>query len=131
MLLDETVISQHGEEFTLFAAVDPETRHILHAEVAPTRNYLTTWRVFEYLHELYGRVPPIVMTDGADYGPVFTRLGITRIVRQYSVRNHNRTLDPRTQTPNRYVLRFVSWSHRRTEQQLAAPIRLDVDACLS
>lgn len=31
-LLDETVISQHGEEFTLFAAVDPEMRHILHAE---------------------------------------------------------------------------------------------------
>lgn len=80
MLLDETAISQHGEEFTLFAAVDPETRHILHAEVAPTRNYLTTWRVFEHLRELYGRVPPIVVTDGANSGPVFTRLGITRII---------------------------------------------------
>lgn len=80
-LLDETAISQRGEEFTLFAAVDPETRHILHAAVAPTRNYLTTWRFFEQLREVYGRVPPIVVTDGADYGPVFTRLGITRIVR--------------------------------------------------
>lgn len=28
-LLDETAINQHGEEFTVFAAVDPETRHIL------------------------------------------------------------------------------------------------------
>ena len=88
LLIDETAISQHGEEFVLFAAVDPDTRHILHAAVAPTRNYLTTWRFFEQLRELYGRLPPIVVTDGADYGPVFTRLGITRIVRQHGVRNH-------------------------------------------
>jgi transposase-like protein len=86
-LLDETAISQHGEEFVLFAAVDPETRHLLHAEVAPTRKYLMTWRFFEHLRELYGRLPPIVVTDGASYGPVFTRLGITHIVRHHSVRN--------------------------------------------
>jgi len=32
-------------------------------------------------------VPPIVVTEGASYGPVFARLGITHIVCQHSVRN--------------------------------------------
>ena len=36
---------------------------------------------------LYGRVPSIVVTDGASYGPVFTHLGITHVVRRHSVRN--------------------------------------------
>lgn len=88
VLLDETAVTQHGEEFTLFAAVDPETRHLLHAAVAPSRNTLTTRRFLTELAELYGRVPPIVVTDGASYGPVFTDLGITRIIRRNSVRNH-------------------------------------------
>lgn len=70
----DSLISQRGDEFTLFAAVDPETRHILHAAVAPTRNYLTTWRFFEQLRELYGRLPPIVVTNGA----IVARLAITR-----------------------------------------------------
>lgn len=68
-LLTETAISQYGEEFMLFAAVNPQTRHLLHAEVAPTRNYLTSWRFFEYLRELYSRGPPIVVTDGATMAP--------------------------------------------------------------
>lgn len=88
LLVDETVIKQRGEEFMLFAAVDPETRHLLHASVAPSRNYLTTWRFLEELRELYGRVPPIIVTDGATYGPVFERLGVTQIIRRHSVRNH-------------------------------------------
>ena len=88
VLLDETAITQHGEEFTLFAAVDPETRHVLHAAVAPSRNTLTTRRFLTELAELYGRAPPIVVTDEASYGPVFTDLGITRIIRPNSVRNH-------------------------------------------
>jgi putative transposase len=87
MLLDETVIKQRGEEFVLFAAVDPETRHLLHAAVAPSRNYLTTWRFLDEVRELYGRLPPIVVTDGATYGPVFERLGIHHIIRRHSVRN--------------------------------------------
>jgi hypothetical protein len=33
--MGETAISQRGEEFTLFAAVDPDTRHLLHASVGP------------------------------------------------------------------------------------------------
>jgi transposase-like protein len=65
VLMDETAITQHGEEFTLFAAVDPETRHLLYASVAPSRNTLTTRRFLTELAELYGRVPPIVVTDGA------------------------------------------------------------------
>lgn len=58
VLMDETAIKQHGEEFTLFAAVDPETRHLLDAAIAPSRNSLTTRRFLEELDELYGRVPP-------------------------------------------------------------------------
>jgi putative transposase len=88
LLLDETVIKQRGEQFMLFAAVDPETRHLLHAAVAPSRNYLTTRRFVEELRELYGRLPPLIVTDGATYGPVFERLGITQIIRRHSVRNH-------------------------------------------
>ena len=87
VLMDETVVKQRGHEFTLFAAVDPETRHLLYAAVAPTRNYLTTRRFLEELADVYGRVPPIVVTDGARYGPVFTHLAITHIVRRHSVRN--------------------------------------------
>ena len=85
--MDETAIKQQGEEFTLFAAVDPETRHLLDASVAPSRNTLTTRLFLAELAELYGRAPPIVVTDGATYGPVFTPLGITRIIRRHSVRN--------------------------------------------
>lgn len=87
VLLDETVVKQQGQEFTLFAAVDPETRHLLHASVAPSRNTLTTRRFLTELAVLYGRAPPIVVTDGASYGPVFTKLGITQVVRRHSVRN--------------------------------------------
>ena len=86
VLMDETTITQQGEEFTLFAAVDPETRHLLHASVTPSRNTLTTRRFLAELAELYGRAPPIVVTDGATYGPVFTPLGVTRIIRRHSVR---------------------------------------------
>jgi len=71
----------------VFAAVDPETRHLLHAAVAPTRNYLTTRRFLDELADVYGRAPPIVVTDGARYGSVFTHLAITHIVRRHSVRN--------------------------------------------
>ena len=65
VLMDETTITQRGDEFTLFAAVDPETRHLLHASVAPSRNTLITRRFLAELAELYGRPPPIVVTDGA------------------------------------------------------------------
>ena len=87
VLMDETAVTQHGQEFTLFAAVDPETRHLLHASVAPSRNYLTTRQFLTEIAELYGRVPPIVVTDGVSYGPVFTKLGVTQITRRHSVRN--------------------------------------------
>jgi transposase-like protein len=87
VLMDETAIKQRGDEFTLFAAIDPETRHLLHAAVAPSRNYLTTRRFLEELGELYGRTPPVVVTDGASYGPAFTELDITHVVRRHGVRN--------------------------------------------
>jgi len=88
LLMDETVIKQRGQEFVLFAAVDPDTRHLIHAAVAPSRNYLTTRRFLTEIAELYGRAPPILVTDGASYGSVFTKHGTTHIVRRHSVRNH-------------------------------------------
>jgi len=88
LLMDETVIKQRGQEFVLFAAVDPDTRHLIHAAVAPSRNYLTTRRFPSVIAELYGRAPPILVTDGASYGSVFTKHGTTHIVRRHSVRNH-------------------------------------------
>jgi len=41
VLMNETVIKQRGKEFTLFAPVDPETRHLSHAMVALSRSHLT------------------------------------------------------------------------------------------
>jgi len=87
VLIDETVVKQRGEEFTLFVAVDPETRHLLHAAVVPSRSTLTTRQFLEEIGELYGKMPSIVVTDGASYGPVFTQLGVIRIVRRHGVRN--------------------------------------------
>jgi transposase-like protein len=55
VLVDETAISQQGEEFVLFAAVDPETRDLLYAAVAPSQNTLITRRFLSELAELYGR----------------------------------------------------------------------------
>ena len=43
---------QHGEQFVLFAALDPATREVIHLSVAPSRNYLTTRRFLEELEEL-------------------------------------------------------------------------------
>lgn len=65
VLMDETAVKQRGQEFTLFAAIDPETRHLLHASVAPSGNTLTTRRFLTGLTELYGRAPLVVVTDGA------------------------------------------------------------------
>lgn len=87
LLIDETVVKQQGQQFVLFAAVDPETRHLIHASVAPSRNYLTTRRFPPGIAELYGRNPSIVVTDDASYGSAFTTEGITHIVRRHSVRN--------------------------------------------
>lgn len=87
VLINETVIKQRGQQFVLFAAVDPETRQLLHASVAPSRNYLTTRRFPPGIAELYGRDPPIVVTDDASYGSAFTAEGVTHIVRRHSVRN--------------------------------------------
>lgn len=57
VLMDETVITQQGEEFTLFAAV------------APSRNTHTTRRFLTELAELYGQAPPIVVTGGPATAP--------------------------------------------------------------
>ncbi len=107
ILMDETAISQQGEEFTVFAGVDPETPHLLHAAVASSRTTLTTRWFLSDLAELYGRAPPIVVTDGATYGPVFRPLGVTSPTAQRT--NPYRTLDPRAKTPHQHVLRLLYW----------------------
>ena len=52
-----STISQHVKEFVLFAAVDPETRDLLHATVTPSQDTLTIRRFLPELTELSGRVP--------------------------------------------------------------------------
>ena len=87
LLIDETVVKQRGQQFVLSAAIDPETRHLIHASVAPSRNYLTTRRFLTEIAELCGQSPPIVVTDDASYGSAFTKEGSTHIIRRHSVRN--------------------------------------------
>lgn len=88
VLVDETAIFQRGRQFTLFAAVTPTTREVVHLDVAPTRNYLTTRRFFEGIRAIYGQLPAVVITDAArEYGPVFEELDIERRVISHGVRN--------------------------------------------
>ena len=88
ILLDEPVVVQHGEQFVLFAALDPATREVVHLGVAPSRNYLTTRRFLEEIEDLYGGLPEVVITDGATgYGAAFGRLRIRHEVLVHGVRN--------------------------------------------
>lgn len=45
---------QHGEQFVLFVTLDPATREVVHLNVTPSRNYLTTRRFLDETGELYG-----------------------------------------------------------------------------
>ncbi|WP_435186695.1 IS6 family transposase [Halobellus sp. EA9] len=113
VLIDETVVKQRARQFVLFAAVDPETRHLIHTSVAPSRNYLTTRRFLTEIAELYGRMPPILVTDDASYGSAFTAEGVTHIVRRHSVRNR--------------VERWIQELKRRIETFYASFIGYDVE----
>jgi hypothetical protein len=65
-------VLQRGEQFVLFAALDPATREVVHLGVAPSRNYLTTRRFLEEIEELYGDHPEVVISDGTTgYGAAF------------------------------------------------------------
>ncbi|MFB6253661.1 MAG: hypothetical protein ABEI06_03535, partial [Halobacteriaceae archaeon] len=89
ILMDETSITQRGEEFTLFAALHPTTRDIIHLQCYPSRNALTTRLFMEEIERLYGTLPTVVVTDNAvGYGAAFQRLGIRQIVIQTGIRNH-------------------------------------------
>jgi transposase-like protein len=88
ILLGKTAVIQHGEQFVLFAALDPATREVVHLGVAPSRNYLTTRRFLEEIEELYGDLPKEVITGGATgYGAAFSRLRIRYRVLVYGSRN--------------------------------------------
>lgn len=88
ILLNETVVVQHGEQFVLFAALDPATREVVHLGVAPSRNYLTTRRFLEEIEALYGNLPEVVITDGVTgHGAAFGRLRIRHEVLAHGVRN--------------------------------------------
>jgi len=69
VLMDEKAVIQPCQEFAVFAVVDPETHHLLHAAVAPSRNTLITPRFLTELAELYGRAPPIVVRDWPAMAP--------------------------------------------------------------
>ena len=88
LLLDEAAVSQHGEEFVLFVALDPASREVVHLGVAPSRNYLTTRRFLEEIEALYGELPEVVITDAASgYGAAFSRLRIRHRVLTHGSRN--------------------------------------------
>ncbi|MDY6775054.1 MAG: IS6 family transposase [Halobacteria archaeon] len=88
ILMDETSITQSGEEFTLFAALHPETREVVHLNLYPTRNYLTTTKFLREIEEIYDELPEAVVTDNAvGYGAAFQRLSIQQYVIHTGVRN--------------------------------------------
>jgi transposase-like protein len=81
VMLDETVVRQRGQEFTLFAALDPATRRIVHLNVYPVRNYLTTRLFLTEIEHLYGTVPSTIVTDDAqEYGDAFVDAGVFHVV---------------------------------------------------
>lgn len=111
--MDETVISQQGEEYLLLAAVNPETHDLLHVRVAPLRDTLITRRVPIGTAELYGRLP-VVVIYGTSYDPIFIALRITYNIRRRGVRN--RTLDSGAETLDQRVPCILHRRRNHNEQ---------------
>jgi len=84
--MDETIVKQRAKSLrcssqSIRRLAISSTRRLLHRGItSQLGDSSPKW-------SLYGRAPPIVVTDGASYGPVFNPLGITHIVRRHSVRN--------------------------------------------
>lgn len=88
VLMDETVVKQRGESFTLFAALNPSNRNVVHIDVFPTRNYYTTRKFLKEIEELYGELPHTIVTDGAvGYGGAFDQLRINHVILKHDIRN--------------------------------------------
>jgi transposase-like protein len=106
VVMDETMVKQRGEHQTVFAALDPRTKEVVHTDIFPVRNYYTTRKSLEGIGELYGELPDTVITDAASgYGNAFYHLRINHIVMKHGVRNH---IERRFQELKRRINTFYS-----------------------
>jgi len=112
--LDETVIWINDEQFWLFAAVNPETNHLLHVRLFPTRTTVTTRMFLDELREKH-------LVDDASHrsGPVAPRRPppvrppiSTRYARESE---RYRTCFSRSKTPNKAILQLLQ--PRRAEHR--------------
>ena len=65
--VDETVIRVNDQRYWLFAAVDPDTNHLLHVRLFPTRNQALTEMFLAELREKHLVDDAIFLVDGAPW----------------------------------------------------------------
>ena len=77
LVVDETKIQIGSRQHYLYAAICPDSKRIIYAEIYPMRNYLATRTFFKKIIEIYGKRPGLVVTDGGPWYPeALRRLGI-------------------------------------------------------
>ena len=65
--VDETVIRVNDQRYWLFAAVDPDTNHLLYVRLFPTRNQALTEMFLAELREKHLVEDAIFLVDGAPW----------------------------------------------------------------
>ncbi|OYR74044.1 IS6 family transposase [Halorubrum ezzemoulense] len=63
--VDETVIRLDGEQYWLYAAVDPETNDLLHTQLEPTTNNALADRFFADLRDRHDVDDATILVDGS------------------------------------------------------------------
>jgi len=63
--VDETVIQLNGQQYWLYAAVDPETNELLHTKLEPTRTNVIAHAFFTELREKHDVDDAVFLVDGA------------------------------------------------------------------
>jgi transposase-like protein len=67
LAVDEKMIRLHGQQFWLYAAVDPVTNEIVAVSLFPTTNKVTTRWFLDDLHQRCWLTDVMILVDGADY----------------------------------------------------------------
>jgi transposase-like protein len=67
LAVDEKMIRLHGQQFWLYAAVDPVTNEIVAVSLFPTTNKVTTRWFLDDLHQRCWLTDVTILVDGADY----------------------------------------------------------------
>lgn len=89
LVVDETKIQIGSKQHYLYAAICPDSKRIIYAEIYPMRNYLATRTFFKRIIKIYGKRPGLVVTDGGPWYPeALRRLGIKFQVISGSIRNY-------------------------------------------